>query len=372
MSKLNESFHSTYQGDPANTGAAGPRRSTGGGVWSRCFGGSSSNAATVRSKRTLEDYSRVTNYGGLSTLQFLLQMYGSVWPFVFPWCVVVGLFTYAVYVLKEHGIDITIHNGSGHSFMSLLVSFLVVTRTSLIFNKFQHSRQVLQNLFGACGEVVQHSCLLTTSNTNPEAKAWRSKVAYTTVIALRAAVSALEYKSSRIPCWTFLPPFDDGDIDLMLHTDPGDKPATISALKALAHGKRNEYTENFRVPKIWAYNLRKVILAPRNDPGILKSSGLQTNEQLRILDFVTQYVHAWEEMNKLASSPFPFPLAQMTRTFLLFWVFSLPLVLIKDDTSLWATFLVIFGITYGFFGLEYVALQLSDPYGQDENDFPAS
>jgi hypothetical protein len=210
------------------------------------------------------------------------------------------------------------------------------------------------------------------ANTNPEAKAWRSKVAYTTVIALRAAVSALEYKSSHAPCWQFLPPFDGVEVDLMLNTNAQGKPANISALKALAHGSRNDYTENFRVPTIWAYNLRKVILAARNDPAILKTSGLQTNEQLRILDFVTKYVHAWEEMHKLVSSPFPFPLAQMTRTFLFFWVFSLPLVLIKDDTSLWATFLVIFGITYGFFGLEYVALQLSDPFGQDENDFPAS
>lgn len=314
----------------------------------------------------------MTNYGGLSTLRFLLQMYGSVWPFVFPWCVVVGLFTYAVYFLKEHDMDLTIHNGSGHSFMSLLVSFLVVTRTSLIFNKFTHSRQVLQNLFGACGEIVQHACLLTMTNTNTEARDWRSKVAYNTVIALRAAISALEYKSSHIPCWEYLPPFEDEELQLLLNTNVSGTPANISALKDLAHGPRNEYTENFRVPTIWAYNLRKTILAVRNDPTILKKSGLDSFEQLRILDFVTKYVHAWEEMHKLASSPFPFPLAQMTRTFLFFWVFSLPLVLIKDDSSLWATFVVIFGITYGFFGLEYVALQLSDPYGQDENDFPAS
>jgi predicted membrane chloride channel (bestrophin family) len=357
MEKLNDSFQSSYQGDDdRHHPRTGPR----GGMGSM-------------SKRTLEDYSRVTQYGGLNTFQFLFQMYGSVWPYVFPWCVVVGLFTYGVYVLKEHGIDLTIHNGSGHSFMSLLVSFLVVTRTSLIFNKFQHSRQILQNLFGACGEIVQHSCLLTMSNTNAEAKAWRSRVAFNAVISLRAAISALEFKSSHVPCWEFLPPFDDGsELELLLNKNTSGQPRSVSALKDLAHGPRTEYTENFRVPTVWAYNLRKAILTARNDGTILRTSALEPVEMLKILDFVTKFVHAWEEMHKLTSMPFPFPLAQMTHTFLLFWVFSLPLVLIKDDSSLWATFLVVFGITYGFFGLEYVALQLSDPYGQDDNDFPAS
>ena len=60
----------------------------------------------------------------------------------------------------------------------------------------------------------------------------------------------------------------------------------------------------------------------------------------------------------------------MTRTFLFAWVFSLPLVLVGENDS-WVECLVLtFFCTYGFLGLEYVNMELDDPYGNDPNDFP--
>jgi predicted membrane chloride channel (bestrophin family) len=166
-----------------------------------------------------------------------------------------------------------------------------------------------------------------------------------------------------------LPSPDEEQTDLLI-SDAENRLPHASRLKDLAHAPRTETTENYRTPIVWAFNLRKTILSPRIDLSILPMRALQVNEELRILDMVSKFVAAWEDMHKLATTPFAFPLAQMTRTFLFFWVFSLPLVLIKDDSNLWATFLVVFGITYGFFGLEYVSLELSDPYGSDPNDFP--
>jgi len=72
---------------------------------------------------------------------------------------------------------------------------------------------------------------------------------------------------------------------------------------------------------------------------------------------------------------------QMARTFLFFWVFSLPLVLVADVDDSASTIgytihdtvealLIIFFCTYGFLGLEYVSMEMDDPYGEDPNDFP--
>lgn len=375
-SNLNDTYHSSYEGTLTEVP---PRRipsSTSMPSWMLhlpCL----SRRATPHSKKTLDEYRHIIEYGGKGHW-YLFQLYGSVWPRVFPWCIATGLFTYIVFVLKDHGVDLTIHNGSGHSFMSLLVSFLVVTRTSLVFKSFSDHRQGLQTLFSATREVVQFTCLLTLSNRNKEAQQWRRDVAYNTIIALRAAVAALEYRSSGIPSWEVLPTFEDEQTDLMLWSEDSEYDLEnrtanhASILKDLSHGARSEATENYRTPCVWAFNLRKTILSPRIDPEILSARALQVNEELRILDMVSKFVASWEDMHKLATSPFAFPLAQMTLTFLFFWVFSLPLVLIKDDSSLWATFLVVFGITYGFFGLEYVCRELSDPYGSDPNDFPAS
>ena len=69
------------------------------------------------------------------------------------------------------------------------------------------------------------------------------------------------------------------------------------------------------------------------------------------------------------TTPFPFPLVQMARTFLFFYVFSFPFALLSDSSSGHVHCIVIFVLTYGFMGLELVSIELEDPFGDDDNDF---
>ena len=70
------------------------------------------------------------------------------------------------------------------------------------------------------------------------------------------------------------------------------------------------------------------------------------------------------------TTPIPFPLVQMARTFLFAYVFTLPFAMLGDDgSSAFAHCLIVFVVTYGFVGLELVAIELHDPFGDDENDF---
>jgi hypothetical protein len=74
-------------------------------------------------------------------------------------------------------------------------------------------------------------------------------------------------------------------------------------------------------------------------------------------------------MQNFLTTPFPFPLAQMARTFLFFYVFTVPFALLHDVSIPAAHCVVIFFLTYGFMGLEYVSIELDDPFGSDDNDF---
>jgi predicted membrane chloride channel (bestrophin family) len=103
------------------------------------------------------------------------------------------------------------------------------------------------------------------------------------------------------------------------------------------------------------------------------------------------------------TTPFPFPLVQMARTFLFFYIYTLPFALLNDASNPLAHLGVIFmvridyylevlfawcwpfrlsltslllhhrhhrhQVTYGFVGLETVSIELDDPFGDDENDF---
>ena len=54
--------------------------------------------------------------------------------------------------------------------------------------------------------------------------------------------------------------------------------------------------------------------------------------------------------------------------FLFFWVYSLPLVLVDQMGDFPSTILMVFLITFGFIGIEYVSMTLDDPFGHDLND----
>ncbi len=60
------------------------------------------------------------------------------------------------------------------------------------------------------------------------------------------------------------------------------------------------------------------------------------------------------------ATPYPFPLVQMTRTFLFLYVFSLPFVLADDILEIVPYLAVVFFMTYGFIGLELISIEVSE------------
>ncbi len=68
---------------------------------------------------------------------------------------------------------------------------------------------------------------------------------------------------------------------------------------------------------------------------------------MKLYSCVSDFVKAYHGLVKMIDTPFPFPLAQMNRTFLFMWVFTLPWVLYNDSIKTPALVLFVFFITYG-------------------------
>ena len=64
---------------------------------------------------------------GKNLWQILFQLQGSIWSAVLPYCVLNCSFMVVVEVLAAYGVKIAF-SPSGHGLMSLIVSFLVISK----------------------------------------------------------------------------------------------------------------------------------------------------------------------------------------------------------------------------------------------------
>jgi predicted membrane chloride channel (bestrophin family) len=59
----------------------------------------------------------------------------------------------------------------------------------------------------------------------------------------------------------------------------------------------------------------------------------------------------------------------MARTIVFLYVFTVPFVLLSDESGLAAHCFMVFILTFGFVGLACVAIEIDNPFGDDPNDF---
>eukprot|EP00568_Trieres_chinensis_P014225 CAMPEP_0183329318 /NCGR_PEP_ID=MMETSP0160_2-20130417/84734_1 /TAXON_ID=2839 ORGANISM="Odontella Sinensis, Strain Grunow 1884" /NCGR_SAMPLE_ID=MMETSP0160_2 /ASSEMBLY_ACC=CAM_ASM_000250 /LENGTH=451 /DNA_ID=CAMNT_0025497507 /DNA_START=30 /DNA_END=1385 /DNA_ORIENTATION=- len=323
-------------------------------------------------------------YDSDSHVSVMLQMHGSIWPNVLPYCLANVLLTYCILWSKREGFDTTFPP-DGHNFMAIMVSFLIVTRAQITYGRFMEARGYLSEIFRNCRELIHHAVVLSMRDTGRGAKQWRQDVAYRTILLLRVTIAALDYRTTNINTWEVVPEDIRHNLELFVSQD-GQTPAggggaaspsqrhlqrdqPNARLMKWAHGVRTLNDENFRAPIILAYNLKSEIMKQRNGQYLTVPGMFHVNEELKMLGFVSGFVTAFHGLKKLITTPFPFPLVQMARTFLFFWIFTLPFALVRTIDDPIEVMLIVFFTTYGFIGLEYVSMELDDPFGDDPNDF---
>lgn len=84
---------------------------------------------------------------------------------------------------------------------------------------------------------------------------------------------------------------------------------------------------------------------------------------------VDSFMQGYYGFRKFLTTPTPFPLIQMAKTFLFLYAFAIPFVLLKENSGLVAHCFFVFLVTMGFVRLEAVATELDNPFGDDPNDF---
>lgn len=285
---------------------------------------------------------RTVIYDSSDHVAVMTQMYGSILPKVVPYCLFNCIMAASVIYLREFKDTDLTFNHQGHTFLSVMVSFLVVSRSNITYSRFMEARSYLNDAMVACREVNQHVICFTRFNTSEEAQQWRFEISRRTVVLLRTLVNILQFPTKGQDAWK-VPAITREEITVLLGSV----------------GKSNH-----RAPLLLSVFLRTQIASHVHK----LEPKLHVNKELKLLSFVSDFITAFQGMTMLIATPFPFPLVQMTRTANFVWVFTLPFALANDIAKLPALLFLIFFITYGFLGLEFVSMELDDPFGDDAND----
>ena len=74
-------------------------------------------------------------------LKVIFQLQGSVWPDVIPFCLFNTFVTIVIYILRERDvIDLHFDGGKGMQYLSVLVSFFVVSSIGTTYNRYWEAR----------------------------------------------------------------------------------------------------------------------------------------------------------------------------------------------------------------------------------------
>jgi predicted membrane chloride channel (bestrophin family) len=263
-----------------------------------------------------------------------------------------------LHILFAYGIKLDI-SGQGHRYMAFVVSFLLVSRVTTAVRRYDEAREDLSKIYRNLIQLVHTACIYSNRDESISAKEWRNEVTYKSLVFVRTSMAVLDFPSSGVKLMNLSELQGDVLEDLEHNLPP----------TRWLHGARTEYEENFRFPTRLAYLLRKSIHTQerRLDPVI---APVAEGHMHKYINYCMDGVFG---LHEFVTTPVPFPLLQMTSTFLWFYIFTVPFALLQADErgikSAIAHCLVIFIMTFGFIGMEYAAVQMDDPFGGDENDF---
>mmetsp|Transcript_34413 Transcript_34413/g.34596 ORF Transcript_34413/g.34596 Transcript_34413/m.34596 type:complete len:353 (-) Transcript_34413:414-1472(-) len=275
---------------------------------------------------------------------------GSVWRKCYLACLLNVGVTILLYVLKEkYDINLAI-NDKGHSFLSILTSFLVVTRMSIIYSRFWASREVVAKMYRSGRRLASKAAVYTMFDSSDKAQIYREQIMRKLLKLVGSSTYIIQDNAMSIAL------VEGCDVEDVKRNHFSSK----NAIKSNSHE-----LEILQDPDLLGLNLHATIV----DHAKYLSKPLLMPHELDLLTELDNYLHSYSTLIKTASSPFPFPVVQMTYTLVGIYLFTLPFVLCDDIRNKYVAATVILFLTYGFMGLTLVATELQDPFNGDPNDF---
>jgi len=271
-------------------------------------------------------------YDSKNHYRVIFRITGTVWPSVLPLCLLNVSLTFVIFMLRENDVvDVTIPD-DGHKILATMVAFLVVSRVSSAYNRFWEARTHLSNMLKSCRQLSIHASAFSRDDRSSGADEWRAMMSKRVLRLLSAAVAVIEDPSTTIN---------------LLHN-------TTKQTKSKLMKDPMELVTYVHA----AISLQKKSL---KEPFII-------HKEMKLHQYALNFTDSYHELTKFSATPYPFPTAQMTRIFLFVWMYSLPFALVHEANEPFSLLVVVFFITYGFFGLEFVSIELDDPFGDDPND----
>ena len=286
-----------------------------------------------------------------------------------PYCIVNTLLTLLLLYLLSIDIDLTVSEW-GHEFMSVLASFLLITKFNLTLGVYYEMQSNLLKIGRATRQIAMLACCLTKQQQNQKAAAvWRSEVAFRALVLL-SATSTMLTKVNDLDAWE-APGVSIEELGPLVLLDPNMSyekhelsqiPRNINPRQYEA-GHSLPSDLNLRVPTMLAHQLcQTVALMPQLDSMQVK----------QLTDQVELFLEGFHGIRVYLNIPLPFSMIQMARIFLVLYVFTMPFAILSADLKLAdaQVVLLVFIMTYGFMGLEIVSTNLDDPFGSDPSDLP--
>jgi Bestrophin, RFP-TM, chloride channel len=126
------------------------------------------------------------------------------------WCVpqIMGLYSHTQEQPQPQQ-QFKVVSNVGHVMISMVVSFLLVTRVTTALSRYNEGQQYLTQMHQQARELTQRMVIVSSKTTSTQQQQttttgpqeWRNEVAHRTMLVLRTVVACMDYPTSKIPAW---------------------------------------------------------------------------------------------------------------------------------------------------------------------------
>ncbi|MES2465093.1 MAG: bestrophin family ion channel [Armatimonadota bacterium] len=233
----------------------------------------------------------------------------------------------AVVAVHKHVFPIAVPS-TLHSLVGVALGLLLVFRTNASYDRFWEGRKAWGGIVNESRNLARalHVFLPERPDLRERALRWTSCFSY-------AAMHSLRGTSGLGPQALLLPPDEVSRVENATHTPLA---AAVQISEAIAEARRDGHLSDYLAATI-------------------------DNNVQQLIDFlgVCERIH---------KTPLPFAYVVHLRRALLIYCLTLPFALL--DPFGWYTVLDTLLVTYIFFGVEEIGVEIEDPFGVDDNDLP--
>ena len=280
-----------------------------------CCGLTCQDPTKIRPKNYKTSYT--VSYDSSNHFSVLTQVWGSKWLSVLPFClfnvlVMITLITLRDSSGQKYSIEISTQ---GHSFVTLVVAFLLVSRVNMALGRYQEARNALGIMYRETRELIHNVCIMSGDAQDGMAQEWRAQVSYRALALLRTAMAVVDFPTTQQPAWDI--PELNGVERQDIHASRVTQPHNLR----YAHAQRSLWEETMGVPIRMAYLLRKsiyshrklVFLGPPDDDDNNNNNKSSDNlicvaQENKMLGNVDNFMTGYYGIRKFLTTPVPFPL----------------------------------------------------------------